>query len=319
MAPSLVQPLNRFILSCARCSNSNITAWVGKAAQLKTEEIDITLSVSRYVVLPRRLFNCETVSVMKLNGVYLSALMSFSVSLPKLRVLHVGDSVLFGCHDYIFVLLAGCPVLEDLLLESSYTEACGGLVCAKGDFELDLKHLAKAKIGFSWRKICQKSIFMIFQALCNVRFLSITHSTTACLKYAIGSDIPVFNNLIQLEISFGNYHWDLLARLLQKSPRLEALIIHKEPQESTTRQESKWNPPHVPDCLLVHLKTFCLKECRGWESEMKLVGYIMQSARVLETIRICISSSIALEAQLQIRRNLSVLQRRFQSCLIVFH
>ncbi|KAF1898053.1 hypothetical protein Lal_00032817 [Lupinus albus] len=347
------EPVNRFRLRCANCSDSNITAWVGQAVQRKVKEIELTLSLSRYVALPRRLFNCDTVSVMKLNGVFLNALISLSVKLPRLRVLHVGDRVLFGCHDCIVMLLNGCPILEDLSIESTYSDACGGRVCAKADFELNLKYLVKAKIGFSWKKICQKSMFLFFQALSNVRFLSITHSTAAfadcrkvsamkgskkfqsraeegrsdpkqgfranpkCLKYASASDIPIFNNLIQLEISFGNYYWDLLAKLLQNSRRLETLIIHKETQKYTKGQDSKWNHPlHVPDCLLVHLKTFCLKEYQGWESEKEFVGYILQNARVLETMTIYIASSLELDAQLQIRRNLSTLQRSFQSCQI---
>ncbi|CAL0328206.1 unnamed protein product [Lupinus luteus] len=314
------EPVTRFRLRCANCSDSNIIAWVGQAAQRKVREIELTLSLSRYVALPRRLFNCDTVSVMKLNGVFLNALVSFSVKLPRLRVLHVGDRVLFGCHDCIVTLLNGCPILEDLSIESTYSDACGGRVCAKGDFELNLKNLVKAKIGFSWKKICQKSMFLFFQALSNVRFLSITHSTAACLKYALASDIPMFNNLIQLEISFGNYYWDLLAKLLQNSRRLEALIVHKETQKYTKGQDSKWNAPlHVPDCLLVHLKTFCLKEYQGWESEKNFVGYILQNARVLETMTIYIASSLDLDADLHIRRNLSTLQRSFQSCQIVFH
>ncbi|OIW20827.1 hypothetical protein TanjilG_23987, partial [Lupinus angustifolius] len=88
----------------------------------------------------------------------------------------------------------------------------------------------------------------------------------------------------------------------------------------TKGQDSKWNNPlHVPDCLLVHLKTFCLKEYQGWESEKEFVGYILQNARVLETMTIYIASSLDLDAHLQIRRNLSTLQRSFQSCHIVFH
>ncbi|QCE11546.1 hypothetical protein DEO72_LG10g2779 [Vigna unguiculata] len=105
---------------------------------------------------------------MKLNGVFLNALASFSVRLPLLRALHVGDRVLFGCHDYVVKLLAGCPALEDLVLESTYNDACGGVVCAEGNFELSLKHLTRAKIGFSWKERCLKSMLLIFQALSHV-------------------------------------------------------------------------------------------------------------------------------------------------------
>ncbi|TKY66134.1 putative FBD-associated F-box protein [Spatholobus suberectus] len=314
--------IERFRLRCANpnCSARDIATWLCHVPRRRVEHVELSLSLSRYVALPRRLFNCDTVSVMKLNGVFLNALASFSVRLPLLKVLHVGDRVLFGCHDYVVKLLAGCPGLEDLVLESTYNDACGGVVCAEGNFELNLKHLSRAKIGFSWKERCLKSMLLIFQALCNVRCLSLSPSTVACLKHASASDIPVFDNLIQLEISFGNYSWDLLANLLQRSHKLEVLMIYKEPQKHAKGQEPRWNHPLlVPECLLLHLKMFCLREYQGLETELDFVGYIMQNARVLETMTIYISSSLGSEEKLQIRRHLSILQRNFETCQIVFH
>ncbi|KOM37926.1 hypothetical protein LR48_Vigan03g130800 [Vigna angularis] len=124
---------------------------------------------------------------MKLNGVFFNALASFSVRLPLLRALHVGDRVLFGCHDYVVKLLAGCPALEDLVLESTYNDACGGVVCAEGNFELSLKHLTRAKIGFSWKERCLKSMLLIFQALSHVRCLSLSPCTVAVVTSVVVS------------------------------------------------------------------------------------------------------------------------------------
>lgn len=173
------RPITRFRLRCAHpsCSQRDVATWLCQAARRGVEHLDLSLSLSRYVALPRKLFNCETVSVMKLDGVFLNALVGFSVHLRSLKVLHVGDRVLFGCHDYLVKLLAGCPVLEDLVLESTYNDACGGPVCAQGKFELNLSRLVKAKIGFSWYKTCRRSMLVFFQALCNVRCLSLSPST----------------------------------------------------------------------------------------------------------------------------------------------
>ncbi|WVZ06909.1 hypothetical protein V8G54_020255 [Vigna mungo] len=163
--------IQRFRLRCANPNTSarDIATWLCHVARRRVERVELSLSLSRYVALPRRLFNCDTVSSMKLNGVFFNALASFSVRLPLLRALHVGDRVLFGCHDYVVKLLAGCPALEDLVLESTYNDACGGVVCAEGNFELSLKHLTHAKIGFSWKERCLKSMLLIFQALSHVR------------------------------------------------------------------------------------------------------------------------------------------------------
>lgn len=311
--------IHHFRLRCANPNSSHVATWLCHVARRGVERVDLTLSLSRYVALPRRLFNCDTVSIMKLNGVFLNALASFSVHLPLLKVLHVGDKVLFGCHDYVVKLLFGCPMLEDLVLESTYNDACGGVVCAEGNFELNLRHLSFAKIGFSWKERCLKSMLLIFKALSNVSWLSLLPSTVACLKHASVSDIPAFDNLIKLEISFGNYSWDLLANLLQRCHKLEALMVYKEPQKFGKGQESRWSQPLlVPECLL-HLKTFCLREYQGLETELDFVGYIMQNARVLETMTIYLSRSLDSEEKLQIRRHLLILQRNFETCQIVFH
>lgn len=312
--------IHLFRLRCAdpKCSPRDVATWLCHVARRGVQRVELSLSLSRYVALPRRLFNCDTVSVMKLNGVFLNALASFSVSLPLLKVLHVGDKVLFGCHDYVVQLLSGCPLLQELVLESTYNDACGGVVCAEGNFELNLKHLSFAKIGFSWKERCLKSMLLIFKALSNVKCLTLLPSTVACLKHASASDIPVFDNLIQLEISFGNYSWDLLINLLQRCQKLETLMIYKEPQKHTKGQESSWNQPLlVPECLL-HLKTFCLREYQGLETELDFIGYMMQNARV-ETVTIYISRSLDSEEKLQIRRQLLILQRNFETCQIVFH
>ncbi|KAK8466564.1 hypothetical protein PHAVU_008G127900 [Phaseolus vulgaris] len=173
--------IERFRLRCANPNSSacDIATWLCHVARRRVECVELSLSLSRYVALPRRLFNCDTVSAMKLNGVFLNALASFSVRLPLLRALHVGDRVLFGCHDYLVKLLSGCPALEDLVLESTYNDACGGVVCAEGNFELSLKHLSRAKIGFSWKERCLKSMLLIFQALSHVRCLSLSPCTVA--------------------------------------------------------------------------------------------------------------------------------------------
>ncbi|XP_061346417.1 putative FBD-associated F-box protein At3g50710 [Gastrolobium bilobum] len=315
--------IKRFRLRCGaqpNCSELDIATWVTHVIRRGVEDLELSISLTRYVTLPRRLFNCDTVSVLKLNGVFLNALATFSVSLPVVRVLHVGDRVVFGSHDYVFKLLAGCPVLEDLVLESTFNDICGGRVCFKGKFELNLKRLFRAKIGFSWRDSCQRSMLKVFQELSNVRCLSLSSSTVECLQYATSSEIPVLDNLVQLEISFGNYAWDLLSNLLQRSHKLEVLVIYKESRVYEQEQEPKWILPLiVPECLLLHLKTFCFKEYRGLKTEMDFVRYIVLNARVLETMTIYIASSLGLEEKLQIRRQLSVLRMNFETCQIVIH
>ncbi|KAL2336806.1 hypothetical protein Fmac_011252 [Flemingia macrophylla] len=164
-----------FRLRCANPDSSGeVPTWLCHMVRRGVEHVEVLLSLSRYVALPRSLFNCGTLTVLKLDGVFLNTLSSFSVSLPAIRVLHVGDRVLFGCHDYVVKLLAGCPVLEDLVLQSTYKDACGGVFCTDGNIVLNLNHLERAKLGFSWKKRCFKSMVLVFQALYNVSYLSLS-------------------------------------------------------------------------------------------------------------------------------------------------
>ncbi|MED6201417.1 hypothetical protein PIB30_117427 [Stylosanthes scabra] len=315
------RPITRFRLRCSHGSSSqrDVATWLGQAARRGVEQLELRLSLSRYVALPRKLFNFETVVEMKLDGVFLNALAGFSVCLPSLKVLHIGYRVLFGCHDYVVKLLAGCPVLENLVLESTYSDACGGPICAQGKFDLHLNCLVEVRIGFSWYKSCTKSMLLIFNSLSNVRCLSILSATVECLKDARASDIPVFNNLVELDISFGNYSWDLLTNLLQHSQKLEVLTIYKESQKHANGQEPAWNLPLVvPECVLSHLKCFCLTEFQGLDCEMGFIKYVMQNARVMETMRINIAISLDPQTKQQIRRTLNALRLNFQSCQITF-
>lgn len=73
-----------------------------------------------------------------------------------------------------------------------------------------------------------KQEYHCFNFICFCFLISFCHALfVQCLKHASTSDIPVFDKLIQLEISFGNYSWDLLASLLQRSHKLEVLTIYK--------------------------------------------------------------------------------------------
>ncbi|KAF7825780.1 putative FBD-associated F-box protein [Senna tora] len=229
------EPIKRFRLKCIypSCNEFNINAWVNAVTRRNVERFELYIPCSKYIALPRSLFNCSTLVVLKLNKLYLNSLESFSIHLPMLKVLHLGDDVFIRCHDSILKLLSGCPNLEVLALESLHNLMCGGWMCESNNFEISFPHLREAKFRFYWIDRCHRSLFKIFKALFDVRCLTISLPTSKCLEYASISDIPVFNNLIQLEITLGLYTRNLLANLLKNSHRLEVLIVHKSRNEKT--------------------------------------------------------------------------------------
>lgn len=160
--------MKRFSLVCNLNYDAvDVATWVGYALEHKVKEVELNIKLER---LPRRLFNCDSLSVMKLKLVSLVALASFSVSLPQLMVLHLGQ-VTFKHHDHFVKLLLGCPVLEELVLENVILDC----ECLHSKFELNLEKLSRASIGFSYFKECMKVLF--FHAVsCNVTSLFISWS-----------------------------------------------------------------------------------------------------------------------------------------------
>lgn len=173
------EPIKRFRLKCIHpsCNEFNINAWVNTVIRRNVEHFELHIPCSKYIALPRSLFNCKTLVVLKLNKLYLNSLESFSVNLPLLKVLHLGDDVFTRCHDSVIKLLCGCPVLEVLWLESLHNLTCGGKMCVSNKFEISFPLLREANFGFYWIDRCNRSLFKIFRALSQIQSLSISLPT----------------------------------------------------------------------------------------------------------------------------------------------
>ncbi|RHN78385.1 putative F-box domain, leucine-rich repeat domain, L domain-containing protein [Medicago truncatula] len=106
----------------------DIHMWVSKALDLKVKELDLGLELHEKTLLPCRLFTYESLVVLKLRGRIQPKLdSSFDVYLPSLKILHL-QSTMFNCifDDHIEYsltnFLSGCPNLEELFLEESFTQ-----------------------------------------------------------------------------------------------------------------------------------------------------------------------------------------------------
>ncbi|KAG5554261.1 hypothetical protein RHGRI_011954 [Rhododendron griersonianum] len=110
-----VSCLDKFRLKCCQSYDvSHVNAWVAALIKYRIEELDLSIPVKHSTnhVLPRDLFSCRTLVVLKLGTEFMLNV-PVSVWLPSLKILHL-DSVKFSDGVSIKRLLLGCPVLDEL-------------------------------------------------------------------------------------------------------------------------------------------------------------------------------------------------------------
>ncbi|KAI4353796.1 hypothetical protein L6164_002723 [Bauhinia variegata] len=184
------QPIKRFHLKCTfpSCNSIKVKAWVNEAINQRVEQLELDLSPPMRIALPITVYTCRTLVVLKLNGVFEIA--SLPVHLPKLKVLDIGEDFYAKNHDSILKFLSGCPVLENLVLDSFKSLTCGcqsrrgdDVVCG-----ISCSNLVEAKLGFFYSKRCIDTVSALFKTLNNVRFLSLSGSI--CQIAFFGSNEP---------------------------------------------------------------------------------------------------------------------------------
>ncbi|XP_028806317.1 FBD-associated F-box protein At4g10400-like [Neltuma alba] len=96
-----------------------IISWVkeviNKLNELQVDELELCFTSWSSIRLASSIFNCSTLKVLRLKDVKVDTLSS--VNLPSLKVLHL-ESVMFLEFRCLVMLLAGCPLLEELKLSS---------------------------------------------------------------------------------------------------------------------------------------------------------------------------------------------------------
>ncbi|CDP13104.1 unnamed protein product [Coffea canephora] len=139
----------------------------------------------------------------------------------------------------------------------------------------------------------ESNVREIFRSIPNVKHLTIGDFTTNSLSESLDSRLPVFQNLVHLEISFQHVNGAiLLPKLLKISPKLESLILPRgiisQILFSFISEENQFKPPQdVPECLLFSLKNVEIWHITGRvEEEVQLLIYLLENARVLEKMTI---------------------------------
>lgn len=121
--------LERFSLNC--CGNYDLTRvenWVSVAIGHNVKEINLSLNFRGPFELPRNVFVCETVEVLRLSWKILVDVPEH-VCFSRLKALQL-NGVKFARYESVEKLLLNCPVLEDLLIKNcKWLSGCNLYIC----------------------------------------------------------------------------------------------------------------------------------------------------------------------------------------------
>ncbi|KAG5564491.1 hypothetical protein RHGRI_000613 [Rhododendron griersonianum] len=113
--------VKRFRLKCSQSYDASlVNGWIAETLLRNVQELDLDFSIRMEysTMLPQDLFTCRTLVVLKLKMAGDMNIVPTSVSLPSIRILHLG-CYRFVDDDLINKFLFGCPVLEELSMSGS--------------------------------------------------------------------------------------------------------------------------------------------------------------------------------------------------------
>ncbi|CAJ2672340.1 unnamed protein product [Trifolium pratense] len=271
----------------------NVNKWVNLIVQPGLKYLRLHLYVNdnadddQIPKLPIGILNCRTLVSLDLRQ-FCAKDFSFSsigFGFPSLNVLHLRDICFHEVRDFM-LLLAGCPILEDLLAVDINFHNKEDPLTIQEFKSLSLPKLINAHMAQCW---C--SCFPM-KALSNTEFLCV-ETFMLCTKEQVNPpqcpyyDIPIFHNLTQLEL---HDRLELVAQVLQYFPKLQKLELNQESYETAGNEEDgqqNWAEPEVvPQCLSSHLRTCSIHNFLGLQSELMLAKYILKNARNLQIMEI---------------------------------
>ncbi|XP_057425444.1 F-box/FBD/LRR-repeat protein At4g26340-like [Lotus japonicus] len=291
----LNQPIKNFTLIVReQCLDTDVKVWLNAAIQQpQLENLNVDLSLS---ILPCSILSSASLVVFKLHNVTFDVFSS--VYLPSLKTLHL-DNAWITRLRYLMELLYGCPVLEDLILNDIDFNDCS--------FEGKVKTLSKlvrADVIFdSYRHLIPVKAFS------NVEFLRIDECDV---------EIPVFSNLIHLELIFGDFiKWSLALDMLNHCPKLQTLVFELNFGHDDDDDEVWPYQRFVPECFSSHLRKCFLKYFKGLECQMRFARYVMQNSASLRTMTIHCKGQNR-EKELEMIEELASYPRSSSNCKLLF-
>ncbi|XP_058752353.1 FBD-associated F-box protein At5g56370-like [Vicia villosa] len=277
----------------------NITKWINFVVQPKFTLKNLSLHFNGFSVedldqmnppkLPLSIFTCKTLVSLSLRWFKADGY-SFSskgCQLPSLKILHL-ELLFFSDFPDFLLLLAGSPLLEDLLVSQLYflgvVEDAVEDDSDSQDFKsLCLPNLTRADLaqcGCSWFRInALSSCVSLCMQTCS---FYIEDDVVSKMK-----QFPVFHNLTHLKL---HNNWELALKVLHLCPKLQNLQLYQDSLEAIlngeNNQENTTEPEFVPQCISLYLRTCTIRNFLGLQGELKLAKYILKNGKNLQTMSI---------------------------------
>ncbi|CAH2064290.1 unnamed protein product [Thlaspi arvense] len=303
------------------CRAIDIGLWAGIAFARNLREFVLDHRLEAKIKFPSSLFSFNnTLVTLKLKNSVLVDVQS-PVCMKSLRTLHL-HCVDFGNNASFRNIISGCPNLENLVMCRDYPKndltffiVAPSLkrlsikdytgVVKSGGYTINapsLQYLRIRGISHSERCFIENAPELVEANISNVspvineRFLISLKSAKRLLLDLSPLEVmfptgAIFYRLVYLEMYTHKLEWwNLLALMLDSSPKLQALKLIDQSQKSDKDcvVGGKWNQPKdVPECLLSHLETF-VWTIYNWdrEEEIEVATYILRNARRLKNATI---------------------------------
>ncbi|KAG7566424.1 F-box-like domain superfamily [Arabidopsis suecica] len=265
LALQCASPLNKFSLKCHYDHDSELAhvfPWVCNAldrgvlelgvsikprwdpiprSETGVWQLPVNIQTHGDVFLPHALFTSKTLVKLTLGTRVAFGKLPPDLSLPALKSLFI-DSIFFEYEDLCYVLLPGCPVLEELFVRHKQYIGLPFCITSRtieklsvqydSDYDLDLgmsfdapslvfldysdyalsaypqvnlKSLVEARLDIRYSKIIKRpDISGLFIGISNIETLHLSANTVDVISRCVkrGLILPVFNNLVSL--TFGS-------------------------------------------------------------------------------------------------------------------
>ncbi|AES63194.2 F-box/RNI/FBD-like domain protein [Medicago truncatula] len=306
---SFILDIDHFFSGLLPCGTYYINGWVDILVERKVQYLNLYLHApvnweeTIPPTLPTAIFTSTTLVVLKLCWFFMGVDFPFPFTFPSLKTLHLKDFYFHQQSDF-FMLLDGCPVLQDLQLSN----------INRGHFDFaSLLYLSSSRLkNLNRADIIDCHCIFPMKSLSNLEFLRIQ-----LLEYDQPNDFPTFHNLIHLVI---NYDGDIVVQVLHHCPKLQNLELYRKLQGCNWEDEfieeddqENWvDSEFVPPCFSLNLTTCTIRDFAfaGLQHcHIMLAKFILKNARVLRTMTILCNKK-----QSKVERLLSSCPRASTTC-----
>uniref|UniRef100_A0A0A9HQ34 Uncharacterized protein n=1 Tax=Arundo donax TaxID=35708 RepID=A0A0A9HQ34_ARUDO len=296
-------PARRFSVPAMQLHHrpATVDAWLRSPAldnlqELELEDGELPYGWDPHLSLPASAFRCSaTLRVATISQCHLLDGTIEMLHFPQLRQLgleHVDISE--SClHSFI----AGCPVLEYLLLKGSYGFRClrinspslRSIAMSSGKLIIEDAPLLQRLLQLEPRSGLRVSVVSApkletLGCLSNLGHNSkLVFGTTVIQKLCAVCLTTVVSSVKILAISIYNLSLDLVINLMRCFPCLEKLYVKSGVSGNKNLWRHKYH--NLIKCLDIRLKTVVLKNYRGIKYQVNFATFFILNAKMLESMR----------------------------------